>query len=163
MSDRAFITTGETNVFPRELDRSYPLIVKARGVHLWDAAGNEYLDAISGGAMVTCLGHGVEEIVRVAADQGREVSFLYSQQFTSPAQEELATALSELAPRGFSRAHFVSGGSEANETALRLARSYHVERGEPERWRVISPAQAYHGPTVATLSLTGRPSLQRPF
>ncbi len=163
MVDRAFITTGETNVFPRELDRSYPLIVKARGVRLWDAAGNEYLDAISGGAMVTCLGHGVEEIVRVAADQGREVSFLYSQQFTSPAQEELATALSELAPRGFSRAHFVSGGSEANETALRLARSYHVERGEPERWRVISPAQAYHGPTVATLSLTGRPSLQRPF
>jgi adenosylmethionine-8-amino-7-oxononanoate aminotransferase len=163
MADRAFITTDATHVFPRELDRSYPLIVKAEGVRLWDSVGNEYLDAISGGAMVTCLGHGVEEIVRRGADQARDVSYLYSQQFTSPAQEGLATRLSGLAPREFSRVHFVSGGSEANETAVRLARSYHVERGEPNRWRVISPAQAYHGPTVATLSLTGRPSLQRPF
>lgn len=163
MSDRALVTTDRTNVFPRELDRAYPLIVKARGVRLWDSSGNEYLDAISGGAMVTSLGHGVEEIVQVAADQAREVSYLYSQQFTSPSQEELATVLSELAPPDFSRVHFVSGGSEANETALRLARSYHVERGDSQRWRVISPAQAYHGPTVATLSLTGRPSLQRPF
>jgi adenosylmethionine-8-amino-7-oxononanoate aminotransferase len=163
MRNDTLVTTDRTNVFPRELDRAYPLIVSARGVRLWDSGGNEYLDAISGGAMVTSLGHGVEEIVHAAAAQAREVSYLYSQQFTSPAQEELATVLSELAPPGFSRVHFVSGGSEANETALRLARSYHVERGDSERWRVISPAQAYHGPTVATLSLTGRPTLQRPF
>lgn len=163
MPDSAHITTDQTNVFPRELDRAYPLIVKARGVNLWDSSGNEYLDAISGGAMVTSLGHGVEEIVQAAADQSRDVSYLYSQQFTSPSQEKLASVLCELAPPTFERVHFVSGGSEANETALRLARSYHVERGEPQRWRVISPAQAYHGPTVATLSLTGRPSLQRPF
>src|SRR5829696_9358264 len=149
MAGRAFITTDATHVFPRELDRGYPLIVRAEGVRLWDSGGNEYLDAISGGAMVTCLGHGVEEIVRRAAEQARDVCYLYSQQFTSPAQEGLATRLTELAPREFSRVHFVSGGSEANETALRLARSYHVERGEPQRWRVISPAQAYHGPTVA--------------
>ena len=157
------VTTDQTSVFPRELDRAYPLIVKAQGVRLWDSGGNEYLDAISGGAMVTSLGHGVEEIVAAAGRQAREVSYLYSQQFTSPSQEQLAATLCELAPPGFARVHFVAGGSEANETALRLARSYHVERGEPERWRVISPAQAYHGPTVATLSLTGRPSLQRPF
>jgi len=163
MADSAHVTTDQTNVFPRELDRAYPLIVKAEGVRLWDSGGNEYLDAISGGAMVTSLGHAVAEIVQAAAVQAREVSYLYSQQFTSPSQEQLAATLCELAPPGFSRVHFVAGGSEANETALRLARSYHVERGEPERWRVISPAQAYHGPTVATLSLTGRPSLQRPF
>jgi len=163
MADSAHVTTDQSNVFPRELDRAYPLIVKAEGVRLWDSGGNEYLDAISGGAMVTSLGHAVAEIVQAAAVQAREVSYLYSQQFTSPSQEQLAATLCELAPPGFSRVHFVAGGSEANETALRLARSYHVERGEPERWRVISPAQAYHGPTVATLSLTGRPSLQRPF
>jgi adenosylmethionine-8-amino-7-oxononanoate aminotransferase len=163
MLNSALITTDQTNVFPRELDRAYPLIVKAQGVRLWDSAGKEYLDAISGGAMVTSLGHGVEDIIGAAAEQARNVSFLYSQQFTSPSQEELAAVLSELAPPDFSRVHFVSGGSEANETALRLARSYHVERAEPERWRVISPAQAYHGPTVAALSLTGRPNLQRPF
>ena len=159
----ALITSSETNVFQRELDRAYPQIVRANGVRLWDSAGNEYLDAISGGAMVTSLGHGVEEIVEVAARQAREVSYLYSQQFTSPWQERLASLLCELAPPGFSRVHFVAGGAEANETALRLARSYHVERGEPERWRIISPAQAYHGPTVATLALTGRPHMQRPF
>ena len=163
MAADGYVTTDRTSVFPRELDRAYPLIVKAAGVRLWDSGGNEYLDAISGGAMVTSLGHGVEEIVQAAADQSRAVSYLYSQQFTSPSQEQLAASLCELAPPSFARVHFVAGGSEANETALRLARSYHVERGEPERWRVISPAQAYHGPTVATLSLTGRPSLQRPF
>ncbi|MFL5827056.1 MAG: aspartate aminotransferase family protein [Thermoleophilaceae bacterium] len=163
MAEPALITAEQTNVFPRELDRGYPLIVRARGVRLWDSGGNEYLDAISGGAMVTSLGHGVDEIVEVAGEQAREVSYLYSQQFTSPAQERLATALAELAPPSFSRVHFVAGGAEANETALRLARSYHVERGEPDRWRVISPAQAYHGPTVATLTLTGRPHLQRPY
>ena len=163
MPEAALITSSETNVFPRELDRAYPQMVRAKGVRLWDSAGDEYLDAISGGAMVTSLGHGVEEIAEVAARQAREVSYLYSQQFTSPWQERLASLLCELAPPGFSRVHFVAGGAEANETALRLARSYHVERGEPERWRIISPAQAYHGPTVATLALTGRPHMQQPF
>jgi adenosylmethionine-8-amino-7-oxononanoate aminotransferase len=163
VTDRSLIASDETNVFPRELDRRYPLIARAEGVRLWDAAGNEYLDAISGGAMVTSLGHGVAELVEAAARQAREVSYLYSQQFTSRPQEDLATLLCELAPPGFARVHFTAGGAEANETALRLARSYHVERGEPERWRVISPAQAYHGPTVATLALTGRPGLQGPF
>jgi adenosylmethionine-8-amino-7-oxononanoate aminotransferase len=163
MTARSLITSGDTHVFPRELDRAYPLIVKAKGVRLWDPEGNEYLDAISGGAMVTCIGHGVDEIVDAAARQARDVSYLYSQQFTSPPQERLAERLCELAPADFTRVHFVAGGAEANETAVRIARSYHVERGEPERWRIISPAQAYHGPTFATLSLTGRPSLARPF
>jgi adenosylmethionine-8-amino-7-oxononanoate aminotransferase len=163
VAEPTLIRADDTHVFPRELDRGYPLITRAQGVRLWDAGGSEYLDALSGGAMVTSLGHGVREIIDAAAEQAREVSYLYSQQLTNPAQEELASVLAELAPDGFSRVHFVSGGSEANETALRLARSYHVERGEPDRWRVISPAQAYHGPTVAALSLTGRPALQGPY
>jgi adenosylmethionine-8-amino-7-oxononanoate aminotransferase len=163
VGERPLITSSNTNVFPRELDRAYPLMVKAKGVRLWDSAGNDYLDAISGGAMVTSLGQGLDEVVDAAADQARQVSYLYSQQFTSHPQEKLATVLCELAPPRFSRVHFTAGGAEANETALRLARAYHVERGQPERWRIISPAQAYHGPTIATLSLTGRPNLARPF
>lgn len=163
MAGSPLITSGNTNVFPRELDRAYPLMVKAKGVRLWDSAGKEYLDAISGGAMVTSLGQGLDELVDAATAQARQVSYLYSQQFTSPPQEKLATVLCELAPPRFSRVHFTSGGAEANETALRLARAYHVERGRPERWRIISPAQAYHGPTMATLSLTGRPNLVGPF
>jgi adenosylmethionine-8-amino-7-oxononanoate aminotransferase len=88
---------------------------------------------------------------------------VHNELLTNPAQEQLARELVEIAPEGFTRAYFVTGGAEANEAALRLARSYHVERGEPERWRFISPAQAYHGPTVATLGLTGRPGLQGPL
>jgi adenosylmethionine-8-amino-7-oxononanoate aminotransferase len=159
---RGFITADETKVFVRELDRAYPLIVRAEGVWLYDSAGNAYLDGIGGGAMVSCLGYGVPEIIEAAAEQARAVSFLYNQQFSTPAQERLAEDLLAHAP-GFARVHFVSGGSEANEMAVRLARAYHVERGDPSRWRVISPAQAYHGPTAITLGLTGRPHLQYPF
>ncbi|MFL5825609.1 MAG: aspartate aminotransferase family protein, partial [Thermoleophilaceae bacterium] len=79
------------------------------------------------------------------------------------AQERLAHELTSVAPDGFTRARFVTGGAEANEMAMRMARSYHVERGESGRWRVISPAQSYHGPTMATLALTGRPGLWGPF
>src|SRR5205085_9033925 len=79
------------------------------------------------------------------------------------AQEQLAKELVEVAPEGMTRVRFVTSGSDANEMALQLARSYHVERGEPARWQVISPAQAYHGPTMETLALTGRPGLHGPF
>jgi 4-aminobutyrate aminotransferase-like enzyme len=85
-----FISADETHVFPRELDRDYPLIVRAKGVWLYDSVGNEYLDGIGGGAMVASLGYGAPEIVEAAAEQARAVSFLYNQQFTSPAQERLA-------------------------------------------------------------------------
>jgi adenosylmethionine-8-amino-7-oxononanoate aminotransferase len=158
-----FIGADETKVFVRELDREYPVIVRAEGVWLYDAAGRSYLDGIGGGAMVTSLGYGVPEIIEAATDQARAVSFLYNQQFTSPAQERLAEELTAIAPDGFTRVHFVSGGSEANEMAVRLARAYHFERGDSKRWRVISPAQAYHGPTAVTLALTGRPALHHPF
>ena len=88
---------------------------------------------------------------------------MHNERLTNPAQERLAQELTEVAPEGFTRARFVTSGSDANEMAVQLARSYHVERGEPQRWEVISPAQAYHGPTMQTLALTGRPGLQRPF
>ena len=163
MPQPVFVRAEDTNVLVRELDRPYPLIVRGRGVWLEDRDGTRYLDAISGGAMVTSLGHGPNPAIAAAAAQAEEISFIYNQQFTSPAQEALASELCEVAPDGFSRVHFTSGGAEANETALRLTRSYHVERGEPERVRVISPAQAYHGPTMATLGLTGRAGLQAPY
>jgi adenosylmethionine-8-amino-7-oxononanoate aminotransferase len=163
MGEPAFVREHETSVFVRELDRPYPLIDRAEGVWLYDPAGTAYLDAVGGGAMVTSVGQGVPEIVEAARTQATCVSFLYNQQFTTRPQEELARELLALAPEGFSRVHFVTGGAEANETAVRLARSYHVERGEDARWRIISPAQAYHGPTAVTLSLTGRPGLHHHY
>src|SRR4051794_8921755 len=157
MSEPVFVRAADTRVFVRELDRPYPLIVRGEGVWLYDRDGTAYLDAVSGGAMVTSLGHGPNEAIAVAAEQAAQIAFVYNQQFTSPAQEALADELLAHAPAGFARVHFVSGGAEANETALRLARSYHVERDEPRPTRTVSPAPAYHRPTPATPRLPGPP------
>jgi adenosylmethionine-8-amino-7-oxononanoate aminotransferase/GMP synthase-like glutamine amidotransferase len=156
----AFVDSSSTRVLPPEFDRRYPVIVKGEGVWVQDAAGKRYLDAMSGGSMALTLGHGRTDLIEAARTQAEQLAFVHNERLTNPAQERLATRLVELAPPGFERVHFVTGGAEANEAALRMARSYHCERGEPRRWRVISPAQAYHGPTMATLALTGRAGLQ---
>jgi adenosylmethionine-8-amino-7-oxononanoate aminotransferase len=164
MRDRVFVHADSTHVFVRELDRPYPLIERGKGVWLYDTAGNPYLDAVSGGAMVTSLGHGeIPEILDAARAQASAISFIYNVHVTSPAQEALAAELTALAPEGFTRVHFTSGGTEANELGLRMARSYHVERGELNRHLIISPAQAYHGASIATFGLTGRRGLQAPY
>jgi adenosylmethionine-8-amino-7-oxononanoate aminotransferase len=118
---------------------------------------------MSGGSMAATLGHGRRDIIAAARRQAERLTYVHNERLTNPLQERLAQELVEVAPEGFTRARFVTGGSEANEMAIQLARSYHVERGEPHRWQVISPAQAYHGPTMATLGLTGRPGLQGPL
>ena len=156
------VNADATAVFPRVLDQAYPIVERGEGVWLYDADGRQILDACGGGAMVTCLGHGRRDIVDAAARQAEELPYYYYHQFTNELQERLADRVLEVA-REMARARFVTGGSEANEMALRLVRQYHVDRGEPERWRVISPAQAYHGATFGTLALTGRGTLRHPF
>ncbi len=158
------ISAGETNVFPRFLDLAYPNIVRGKGVWLETAGGERILDASSGGAMVACLGHGVDEIVDAASVQAERLAYFYNHHFTSRPQEELADRVIEVVAPEMARVKFASGGSEANETAVRLARTYHVDRGQRDRWRIISPAQAYHGSTLGTLALSGRRhSLQEPY
>ena len=157
------IRADETAVFPRSLDLPYPNIERGEGVWLTTTDGRRILDACSGGAMVTSLGHGVPEVAAAAAEQAERIAYYYNHHFTSGPQERLAERLLEVAAPEMARVRFVSEGSEANETALQLARLYHVERGQTERWRVISPAQAYHGSTMGTLALNGRRSLQEPY
>ncbi len=157
------VGSSQTRLFPPELDHAYPVAVRGEGVWLEDVDGNRYLDAMSGGSMAATLGYGRADLIAAAREQGARLAYVHNELLTNPAQERLAHDLVEVAPEGFTRAHFVTGGAEANEAALRLARHYHVDRGEPERWRVISPAQSYHGPTIATLALTGRPGLQGPL
>ena len=157
------IAADRTDVFPRLLDLAYPNIERGEGVRLYRTDGREILDATSGGAMVACLGHGVTEIVDAAYEQALRISYVYNHHFTNEPQERLADRLLEVAAPEMARVRFCSGGSEANETALRLVRQYHVDRGEPKRWRVISQAQAYHGALMGVLALTGRRSLQEPF
>ena len=157
------VVSRSTRVLPLELDRRYPVLVKGEGVWVEDASGRRYLDAMSGGSMAATLGHGRRDIVAAARAQADQLTYVHNERLTNPAQERLAHELADLAPEGFSRVRFVTGGAEANELAIQLARRYHVDRGQSQRWQVISPAQAYHGPTMATLALTGRPGLQRPF
>jgi adenosylmethionine-8-amino-7-oxononanoate aminotransferase len=151
-----------TSVLPRFLDLSYPVVGRGEGVWLTTSDGRRILDASSGGAMVASLGYGVPEIVAAWREQAERIAYFYNHHCTSEPQERLAARLLETVAPEMARVRLVSGGSEANETALQLARLYHVERGEPDRWRVISPAQAYHGSTMGTLALSGRPSLRAP-
>jgi adenosylmethionine-8-amino-7-oxononanoate aminotransferase len=157
------VDSSQTHVLPLELDRAYPVVVRGEGVWAEDAQGRRYLDAMSGGSMAATLGHGRRDIIAAARTQAERLAYIHNERLTNPAQERLARELAEVAPEGFTRVRFVTSGSDANEMAIQLARAYHVERGEPRRWQVISPAQAYHGPTMQTLALTGRPGLQGPF
>jgi adenosylmethionine-8-amino-7-oxononanoate aminotransferase len=159
----AVVVSQSTHVLPLEFNRRYPVLVRGEGVWVEDASGRRYLDAMSGGSMVATLGHGRRDIIAAARAQAEKLAYVHNERLTNPPQEELAHELAGLAPEGFTRVRFVTGGAEANEMAMQIARRYHVDRGEPKRWQVISPAQAYHGPTMATLALTGRPGLKRPF
>jgi adenosylmethionine-8-amino-7-oxononanoate aminotransferase len=158
------ITADQTSTFPRFLDLAYPTIERGEGVWLYTADGDKILDACSGGAMVSNLGHGARGIIDAGAVQAEKIAYFYTDHFTNEPQERLAAQMVAVAAPEMARVRFTSSGSEANETALRLARAYHVDRHEPDRWRVISAAQAYHGSTMATLALTGRRrTLQEPF
>jgi adenosylmethionine-8-amino-7-oxononanoate aminotransferase len=159
----AVVVSQSTHVLPLEFNRRYPVLVRGEGVWVEDASGRRYLDAMSGGSMAATLGHGRHDIIAAARAQAETLAYVHNERLTNPPQERLARELVGVAPKGFTRVRFVTGGAEANEMALQIARLYHVDRGQPKRWQVISPAQAYHGPTMATLALTGRPGLQRPF
>jgi adenosylmethionine-8-amino-7-oxononanoate aminotransferase len=163
MHMEAKVLAGSTSVLPRFLDLAYPVIERGEGVWLYTVDGRRILDACSGGAMVACLGHGASEVIDAAAAQAETIAYFYNHHFTSRPQEQLADRLIEVAAPEMARVKFASGGSEANETAVRLARAYHVDRGEAKRWQVISPAQSYHGATMGTLALSGRRGLQEPY
>ncbi|HYZ03071.1 MAG TPA: aminotransferase class III-fold pyridoxal phosphate-dependent enzyme, partial [Candidatus Binatia bacterium] len=129
--------TASGHVFYRNPAARLPVVVRGEGVYFWDSDGNRYLDGCSG-AVVVGVGHGRAEVVDAMAAQGRRISYAHSDHFTSDVQEELAARLAQLTPGDLDRFYFVSGGSEATETALKLARQYHVLRGRPEKWRVIA-------------------------
>ena len=160
---RSTIEASQTRVLPLEFAHAYPVVVRGEGAWIEDADGNRYLDAMSGGSMAATLGHGRSDLAAAARAQAERLSYVHNERVTNPAQEQLAHELVEVAPEGFTRVKFVTSGSDANETSVQLARTYHVERGETARWQVISFAQAYHGPTMETLALTGRPGLHGPF
>jgi adenosylmethionine-8-amino-7-oxononanoate aminotransferase len=139
-----------------------PVIVRGEGCYLWDDEGKRYLDALAGLFSVN-IGYSYgEEIGQAALAQMRELPFYTNWSYAHPRAIELAAKLAELAPPHINRAFFVSGGSEAVESAWKLSRQYHAARGE-RRWKAISRRTAYHGTTLGALSINGIPALRAPF
>jgi hypothetical protein len=150
-------------VFRRSLAADLPVAVRGVGSTIWDATGKAYLDA-AGGALVVGVGHGRASIAAVMAEQAGRLAYAHGSAFTSEALEVYAAELGPHLPViGPAAIYPVSGGSEAIETALKLARSYHLARGESERWIVIARWGSYHGNSLGALDLSGRKPLRRPY
>ncbi len=143
-----------SHIFGRHTKISPPLAAKGDGCYLIDAAGKRYFDG-SGGAAVSCLGHGDREINEAIKAQLDKLAYAHTSFFTSEPAEELAEFLAAHAPGDLDRVYLVSGGSEAVETALKLARQYFVETGQPQRQRIIARRQSYHGNTLGALAAGG--------
>jgi adenosylmethionine-8-amino-7-oxononanoate aminotransferase len=148
--------TPMRNVFYRNPGHEYPSVVGGQGVYLYDSEGREYLDG-SGGAAVSCLGHGHPEVIAAIKKQLDQLAFAHTAYFTSEPQEKLAQRLVRHFGEDDARVYFLSGGSEANETALKLARQYWIACGRSEKTVVISRHQSFHGNTLGALALSGSP------
>ncbi len=142
------------HVFHRYPKHDLPFAVGGEGPYLIDAAGKRYIDA-SGGAAVSCLGHGHPKVIAAIKDQVDRLAYAHSSFFTTEATERLADVLIEAAPKGIERVYYVSGGSEAVETALKLARQYFLEIGQPQRRYFVGRLQSYHGNTLGALAVGG--------
>ena len=139
-----------------------PVIVSGEGCYVTDDRGDTYIDGLAG-LFTTQVGHGRTELAEVAARQMKELGFFPNWSFQHPRSLELAAKISEIAPGDLNSTFFVSSGSEAVETVIKLARQYHKTNGEPGRYKIISRDVAYHGTTMGALSATGLPGFKAPF
>ena len=147
-------------MFYRSPQQAYPVAVRADGMHISDAAGNSYLD-MSGGAAVSCLGHSHPDVVAALKKQFNSLAFAHTSFFTNEPQEKLASILAGRFGDPGARAYFLSGGSEANETAMKLAWQYWAAQGEAEKKIIISRENSYHGNTLGALSASGNAGRRR--
>lgn len=150
------------NVLLRNLSREFPVVTHGQGIYLYGAQGRRYLDG-SAGALVASVGHGNREVADRIHEQLLKVAYVNGTHFTTEVTEALATRLCEHAPQGLKRAAFLGSGSEAIEAAVKFARQLWVERGQPQRSRVITRVPGYHGNTLYALSMSGRPHYQTFF
>ncbi|MBW9103291.1 aspartate aminotransferase family protein [Paraburkholderia phenoliruptrix] len=151
-----------STVFHRSPKQSLPVAVAGDGIEIIDSTGKRYIDAC-GGAAVSCLGHSNQRVIDAIARQAQQLPYAHTSFFTTQAAEELADRLIERAPPGLGHVYFVSGGSEAIEAALKLARQYFVEKGEPARRHFIARRQSYHGNTLGALAIGGNAWRREPF
>jgi adenosylmethionine-8-amino-7-oxononanoate aminotransferase len=151
-----------THVFHRHLRQTPPVAAGSHGMYIRDAEGREYLDA-SGGAAVSSLGHAHPEVMAAMHAQIDKLAYAHTSFFTSEVAEQLADELIASAPEGMSHVYLVSGGSEAVESALKMARQYFVEIGQPQRTHFIARRQSYHGNTLGALAVGGNAWRREPF
>ena len=151
-----------SHVFPRHTKTNYPTAEYGDGCYIVDSGGKRYLDG-SGGAAVSCLGHSDKEVSEAIKAQIDRISFAHTGFFTNQPAEELADLMIAHAPAGLDRVYFVSGGSEAMEAALKLARQFFLEKGQPQRHRLIARRQSYHGNTLGALATGGNQWRREPF
>jgi adenosylmethionine-8-amino-7-oxononanoate aminotransferase len=151
-----------SHVFPRNCKTKLPLAVQGDGVYIIDSTGKRYLDG-SGGAAVSCLGHSDAQVIEAVQAQIEQLEFAHTGFFTSAPAEALAELLIKQAPGTLDRVYLVSGGSEAVEAAIKLARQYCIEIGQPSRHRVIARQQSYHGNTLGALAAGGNLWRREPF
>jgi len=152
-------------LFPRSFRKSYPQAARGEGCYIVTPDGRRILDA-AGSAAVVSVGHGRAEVADAMAAQARRLAFAHTSQFQTGVAERLAQRLRALAPLSFQeagRVFFTSGGSEATETALKLARQYHLERGEPQRVRMLARRQSYHGSTLGAMAVSGNVARRAPY
>jgi len=151
-----------THILHRQIGHHYPVAASGRGIFIRDTNGKDYIDA-SGGAAVSCLGHSHPAVNAAISAQLNSLEYAHTSFFTTRVAEELADELVAHAPNGIDHVMFVSGGSEAIEAALKLARQFFVERGELQRRYVIARRQSYHGVTLGALAVGGREWQRKPF
>lgn len=151
-----------TRVFHRNPREIYPVAVRGDGVYVFDREGKRYLDA-SGGAAVSCLGHSDQAVIRAVQEQLGKLPFAHTSFFSNEPMEALADELVARAPAPLEKVYFVTGGSEAIEAALKLARQYFVEKGEPQRRYLIGRRQSYHGNTLGALAVGGNAWRRKQF
>ena len=146
-----------SGLFPRHFKKTFPIATRGEGCWVIADDGRRFLDA-SGQAAVVSIGHGVAEIGRAMAEQSSQIAFAHTSQFHTEPAEKLAKRLLAMAPPNFrngGRVYFTSGGSEATETAIKLARQFHLENGQKDRYRILSRRQSYHGSTLGAMSVSG--------
>ena len=145
-----------SSVFRRSFRKEFSVAVRGEGVFVWDSAGQKYLD-LAGSAAVNFIGHGLSEISAAMAEQAAKLEFVHTSQFTTAVAEEYAHELLAFAGEHFAggAVYFTCGGSEAIETALKLARQYQIEVGQASRYQILSREQSYHGATLGALSVSG--------
>ena len=151
-----------SHIFPRHTKDIPPTARYGEGCYLIDDKGKRYFDG-SGGAAVSCLGHGDQEIISAIKDQVDKLAFAHTRFFTSDPAEKLAALLIKNAPGDIDRVYFVSGGSEAVEASIKLARQYHLEKGDYNRKHIIARRQSYHGNTLGALAVGGNEWRRKQF